>query len=100
MEQVNKKQETYLELISQDEKEAKVENLKIIAQRALLKLNEEKLSIKGKIAEKEAEIKSYQRQIPYDYMKELIATTELEVFNKKLEFIEKIISERFKDATI
>lgn len=100
MEQVNKKQETYLELISQDEKEAKVENLKIIAQRALLKLNEEKLSIKGKIAEKESEIKSYQRQIPYDYMKELIATTELEVFNKKLEFIEKIISERFKDATI
>jgi hypothetical protein len=100
MEQVNKKQETYLELISQDEKEVKVENLKLIAQRALLRLNEEKLSIKGKIAEKEAEIKYLQKQIPYDYLKELVASTELEVLNKKLTFIEKIIKERFNDATI
>ena len=100
MEQVNKKQETYLELISQDEKEAKVENLKIVAQRALLRLNEEKLSVKGKIAEKEADIRAFQKQIPYDYLKELIAVTELEVLNKKLAFIEKVIKERFSDATI
>lgn len=100
MEQVNKKQETYLELISQDEKEAKVENLKIVAQRALLRLNEEKLSVKGKIAEKEADIRTFQKQIPYDYLKELIAVTELEVLNKKLAFIEKVIKERFSDATI
>nr|DAE86568.1 MAG TPA: hypothetical protein [Caudoviricetes sp.] len=100
MEQVNKKQETYLELISQDEKEAKVENLKIVAQRALLRLNEEKLSVKGKIAEKEADIRTFQKQIPYDYLKELVAVTELEVLNKKLTFIEKVIKERFSDATI
>lgn len=100
MEQVNKKQETYLELISQDEKEAKVENLKIVAQRALLRLNEEKLSVKGKIAEKEADIRAFQKQIPYDYFKELVAVTELEVLNKKLTFIEKVIKERFSDATI
>lgn len=100
MEQVNKKQETYLELISQDEKEAKVENLKLIAQRAHLRLNEEKLSLKEQIAEKEADIKYFQKQIPYDYLKELIAATELEVLNKKLAFIEKVIKERFSDATI
>lgn len=100
MEQVNKKQETYLELISQDEKEAKVENLKLIAQRAHLRLNEEKLSLKGQIAEKEADIKHFQKQIPYDYLKELIAATELGVLNKKLAFIEKVIKERFSDATI
>ena len=100
MEQVNKKQETYLELISQDEKEAKVENLKIVAQRALLRLSEEKLSVKGKIAEKEADIRGFQKQIPYDYLKELVAVTELEVLNKKLAFIEKVIKERFSDSTV
>lgn len=92
--------QTYLQLISQDEKTAKVEALKLKAQEAGLALNQEIFNLTVSISKKKAEIAQLQKAIPYSVAAEYLATKALAELEERLEFTQTVKSERFGDATI
>lgn len=92
--------QTYLQLISQDEKTAKVEALKLKAQEAGLALNQEIFNLTVSISKKKAEITQLQKAIPYSVAAEYLATKALAELEERLEFTQTVKSERFGDATI
>ena len=93
-------QPTYLELISKDEKEVKIEGLKIKAQEANLEVSRDIMNLKADIAAKSAQLTASQRQIPYSVSAEYRITKELAELQSRLDFATKIKSERFADAQI
>lgn len=94
------KKESYLDLISKDEKQVQKESLKLKAQEAGLELNREIFNLTVKISAKEAEINKLKRAIPYSVSAEYRAISELETYKAQLEFAKTIKEERFADATI
>ena len=92
--------QTYLQLISQDEKTAKVEALKLKAQEAGLALNQEIFNLTVSISKKKSEIVQLQKAIPYSVAAEYLATKALAELEERLEFTQTVKSERFGDATI
>ena len=92
--------QTYLQLISQDEKTAKVEALKLKAQEAGLALNQEIFNLTVSISKKKAEIVQLQKAIPYSVAAEYLAIKALAELEERLEFTQTVKSERFGDATI
>jgi len=93
-------QVTYLQLISKDEKEQKVEGLKIKAQEANLEVSRSIMNLKADIASKTSQLLAVQRQIPYSVSTEYAVTKELTELNAKLAFAEEIKATRFADAQI
>jgi len=98
--QANTTAATYLQLISKDEKQVKVEGLTIKAQEASLEVSREIMNLKSSIAKKTTELEASKRQIPYDVRSEYKLTNELQELNNRLEFAQAIKSERFSDANI
>jgi hypothetical protein len=91
---------TYLELISKDEKSVKVEALKLKAQEAGLEVTREIFNIKTRISNKNNELVSAQRAMPYSVAKEYAITKEVAELQAQLEFVQAIKEERFSDAAI
>lgn len=91
---------TYLELISQDEKQVKSEALQIKAQEASIEVQREIMNLNSQIAQKKSAINAAQRQIPYSVKTEYKLTTELEKLEDALEFAQEVKSERFSDVSI
>lgn len=91
---------TYLELISQDEKQVQKENLKIKAQESLLELNKKKLEVKKNITVLKNAVEKSKRAVPYNVEEEFKFVKDLEKLEDLLEFIEEVIAERFTDAII
>lgn len=92
--------QTYLQLISQDEKVAKAEALKLVAQEAGLGLNQEIFNLTVSISKKKAEIVALQKAKPYSIAAEYLATKALAELEERLEFTQTVKAERFTDATI
>jgi len=91
---------TYLELISQDEKEVKIEGLKIEAQRASIGVQTVVLELNGKISLAKIALSAAQKRVPYSVQAEFDAVQALESLESKLEFAKTIKDERFSDVTI
>ena len=91
---------TYLELISQDEKEVKVEALKIEAQRASIGVQTVVLELNGKISLAKIALSAAKKRVPYSVQAEYDASQDLERLEAKLEFAKTIKDERFSDVTI
>lgn len=94
------KPQTYLELISQDEKKVQKEGLQIKAQEAVLEVQKEIMSLNSSINKKKQVLAKAQRQIPYNPNSEYLVTKELVELESKLEFLTKLKEERFSDVTI
>ena len=91
---------TYLELISKDEKQVKLESLVLKAQEAGLEVSREIFNLKSLISSKNVELANAQRRIPYSVAAEFKITQEIVDLNAKLEFAQTIKTERFSDAGI
>ena len=91
---------TYLELISQDEKQVKSEALAIKAQEASIEVQREIMNLNSQIAQKTSAIAAAQRQIPYDVKREFKLTSELATLREALEFTQAIKKARFSDVSI
>lgn len=93
-------QVSYLQLISKDEKEQKVEGLKIKAQEANLEVSRSIMNLKADIAVKTSLLLAAQRQIPYSVSSEYAISLALAELNAKLSFAENVKATRFADAQI
>lgn len=91
---------TYLQLISKDEKEVKLEGLQIKAQESSIEIQREIMSLNSEIARTRALIAKSQRMIPYSVKAEYTLVQKLVEATKKLEFAKAIKQQRFSDVSI
>jgi cell division protein FtsL len=91
---------TYLELISQDEKSVKIEQLKIEAQRASISVQTDIMELNSAIATKKIELSRLKRCVPYSVRAEYEVSLQITDLEDKLEFCQNIKSERFSDVSI
>ena len=96
----NTNTETYLALISKDEKAIKREELSIKAQEASIEVQREIMNLNSQIAAKKSQIVAAKRQIPYNVKQEYKLTVELAKLEDALAFTKTIKEERFSDITI
>lgn len=92
--------ETYLQLISKDEKKVQKEALAIKAQEASIEVQREIMNLNAQIAQKRQAIAAAQRQIPYDVKSEFKLTSDLARLEEALSFTQAIKGERFTDVSI
>lgn len=91
---------TYLEMISQDEKAAKVEGLKLKAQEAGLDVARTVFNLGADLAAKKSELARVQKQIPYSVAQEFKVSKEVKELEERLAFATEIKNTRFTDATV
>lgn len=94
------KNPTYYELISQDEKTIKSEQLKIDAQKASIAVQTEIMKLNQQIAIANNELNKVQRAIPYSIVSEYKAVEDIEILQERLDFAKDIMEVRFSDVTI
>lgn len=94
------KQATYLQLISKDEKEVKVESLKIKAQEASIEVQREIMNLNSQLAKSKSALTAVKRSVPYDVKKELMVVETIESLEAKLAYVQKVKEERFSDVSI
>lgn len=94
------KNPTYFQLISQDEKTIKSEQLKIDAQKASIAVQTEIMKLNQQIAIANNELNRVQRAIPYSLTAEYKAQEDIEILQERLEFAKEIMETRFSDVTI
>lgn len=92
--------QTYLELISKDEKTVQKENLKIKAQEAALNVARDILALNTEVSLKRSALESAQRAIPYLVATEYRIAKELAELEARVEFATTIRESRFTDANI
>lgn len=98
MQDQNEGQMTYLQLISQDEKNVQEEELKIVAQEAALELNRTKLELLVSIQKANSHISKLMRAVPYNVSDEYDARYKLAELEDKLKFVDAVRASRFSDA--
>lgn len=91
---------TYLQLISQDEKQAKTENLKLKAQEAGLEVSRSLFELGSALAKKKTALAFAQKQIPYSVVAEYTLTQDIKEIEAKIEFVTEVKNTRFGDAQI
>lgn len=91
---------TYLQLISKDEKEVKLEGLQIKAQESSIEIQREIMSLNSEIAKTRSMITKAQRMIPYSVKAEYLLVEKLGGAIRKLEFAKAIKQQRFSDVSI
>jgi septal ring factor EnvC (AmiA/AmiB activator) len=94
------KNPTYFQLISQDEKTIKSEQLKIDAQKASIAVQTEIMKLNQQLAIATNDLNRVKRAIPYSITAEYKATEEIEILEERLDFAKDIMDSRFSDVTI
>lgn len=91
---------TYLSIISQDEKAAKKEGLKITAQEASIGVQTEVMKLNSAIAKLKTQLVKVSRQVPYNVNSVFEVHTSIENLEEKLKFVKNINDTLFTDVTI
>lgn len=91
---------TYFQLISQDEKAAKTEQLKLKAQEAGLEVSKELFALNSELAKSKSELAACKKRIPYSVLSEYNVSKRITDLEEKIKFVTAIRDERFSDATI
>lgn len=95
-----KKEPTYLELISRDEKEVKQSNTRLIAQRAALATSEAFLKVQGDLSQAQRDYEESKAAQPYCVEAEYKAFVKVTKLASKVQYINQILGSRFTDANI
>lgn len=95
-----KKEPTYLELISRDEKEVKQSNTRLIAQRAALATSEAFLKVQGDLSQAQRDYENSKAAQPYCVEAEYKAFVKVTKLASKVQYINEVLTTRFTDANI
>ena len=93
-------QKTYLELISQEEKDVKKELLTIKAKESSLELDKDILEISVKISGLKSEIEKAKRTIPYSVRAEFELQKKLNRLEEAYEFAKEVKEVRFANVNL
>ncbi len=92
--------QTYLQLISQDEKAAKSEALKITAQEQALNLNKTIFDYGVLINKTKINLEAAKKAVPYQVENEFTLSRNLAEYEARLAFAQEVKAARFADSQV
>lgn len=91
---------TYLKLISQDEKKAKQGQLKLEAQKAYITVQNDVMKLKQSLFNLGGQLEAAKRAIPYNMQNEFKISENIATEQARLDFATAIMTDRFADAAV